>query len=541
MNSNLRTIKKIFVLLLPIVAIFFGSLAQVEAQDNQLTLADGQLNGDEVEIGSGMPLYPGDEKWEGKFASADDITAGVISDIAANEEYVYVAGPFAHVGDQNECLGRWDGKQWSPVGGQITGSIEKLAATSNRLYAAGAFSKIGNIDANRVASWDGSQWHPMSLPDLGGGINDISGLAANGNRVYLSVMLWEDHNTYKILEWNGDSWNVIGDHIDGVTVIKVFGQNLYIGGKFTQINGQDYKGIARWDGHQWYAMGSGVEGYVKDIVAKGDRIYVGGDTGNHEGNEITTLFSYWDGSSWHPISGFQNDFTIDSMAVMGDDIYLGADFNPNYQTADRVANGIVRWDGSHLYNLGSGLLYNSARRMVSQGNRLYVKGYFQYAGNKPARDFAIWHSKPEIEMNFDSGAPGSSFLIRGRYFTPGSQLNLFINGQSIPLSNPSGSPEKIQSAAAASFTVNDLGEVVFNLSTPTQAKPGDYSIALKEEGNEDAGVASVGYTLDPEEETHEVVPDPEDPDTPVTAVPIPPEIEPIRYNIFIPVVLKQKP
>jgi hypothetical protein len=53
---------------------------------------------------------------------------------------------------------------------------------------------------------------------------------------------------------------------------------VYVGGWFTDAGGNpnaDY--IARWDGSQWHALGSGLSRPVYAIAVSGTDVYVGGE------------------------------------------------------------------------------------------------------------------------------------------------------------------------------------------------------------------------------------------------------------------------
>src|SRR5206468_131447 len=127
------------------------------------------------------------------------------------------------VGEVNaNHIARWDGSQWYALGsgvsgGGANGGVSAIAVTGTDVYAGGTFSTAGGASANNIARWDGSQWYP-----LGSG-------ASNGV--------------------NGD-----------VHAIAISGTNVYAGGDFTAAGGASANHIARWDGSQWYPLGNGMSG-----------------------------------------------------------------------------------------------------------------------------------------------------------------------------------------------------------------------------------------------------------------------------------------
>lgn len=117
---------------------------------------------------------------------------------------VFAAGSFTTAGGvaANE-IARWDGNNWSNVGGSVVGSGTVLALTTmgNILYAGGTFTNIGGVTASHIAKWDGTNWSA-----LGSGISGtVSALAAFGPDVYAggTVRRAGDKFAYNVGHWNG--------------------------------------------------------------------------------------------------------------------------------------------------------------------------------------------------------------------------------------------------------------------------------------------------------------------------------------------------
>ncbi len=74
--------------------------------------------------------------------------------------------------------------------------------------------------------------------------------------------------------------------------------NLYIGGKFRFAGNVEVNNIAKWNGHEWSALGKGIGGVVNTITpAGGDTIIVGGDFEN-VGDSAFHFVAKWDGKKW---------------------------------------------------------------------------------------------------------------------------------------------------------------------------------------------------------------------------------------------------
>ena len=95
------------------------------------------------------------------------------------------------------------------------------------MYAGGAFTTVGGVPANTIARWDGNSWSA-----LGSGID----------RSFPSPY---------------------------VNALAVLGSNVYAGGAFTTAGGLPANYIAKWDGSNWSALGSGVNGSVSALAVLG--------------------------------------------------------------------------------------------------------------------------------------------------------------------------------------------------------------------------------------------------------------------------------
>jgi hypothetical protein len=88
---------------------------------------------------------------------------------------VYVGGNFATVGAgvPASCVAKWDGQQWTALGGEIGGVQYPTVYASAlfdddgagphppALFVGGNFTTAGGVPANYIAKWDGSSWSPL--------------------------------------------------------------------------------------------------------------------------------------------------------------------------------------------------------------------------------------------------------------------------------------------------------------------------------------------------------------------------------------------
>lgn len=98
---------------------------------------------------------------------------------------LYAVGCFEDAVDGTaRYIAKWDGSNWSDVGGGLDGGYNcarAILATSDYLYVAGQFTSAGGVAVNNIAKWDGENWSAV-----GDGIPDeiINCLAIYKDRLY---------------------------------------------------------------------------------------------------------------------------------------------------------------------------------------------------------------------------------------------------------------------------------------------------------------------------------------------------------------------
>lgn len=141
-------------------------------------------------------------------------------------------------------------------------TVNALAFMGTNLYAGGNFTNIGGVAANFFAKWDGSNWSAggggvFSTHPYAGG---VSALATIGTNLYVGGFFTNAGGVAvnNIAKWDGSNWSALGSGINGqVNALAVSGTNLYVGGGFTSAGGVAVNGIAQWNGTNWSALGTG--------------------------------------------------------------------------------------------------------------------------------------------------------------------------------------------------------------------------------------------------------------------------------------------
>ena len=94
---------------------------------------------------------------------------GLNGDVAAVAVYDDGTGPALYVGGEFSVVGnvlanniaKWDGTQWQPLGSGIDDEVRTLTVYNGELIAGGDFNTAGGKEANRIARWDGTSWSPL--------------------------------------------------------------------------------------------------------------------------------------------------------------------------------------------------------------------------------------------------------------------------------------------------------------------------------------------------------------------------------------------
>ncbi|MFH0983184.1 MAG: hypothetical protein V2A79_16820, partial [Planctomycetota bacterium] len=211
---------------------------------------------------------------------------------------LYAGGGFTTAGGVTaKSIAKWNGTQWSALGGGMGGTWPYVYALTvfddgngPALYAGGAFTTAGGVTANRIAKWNGTQWSP-----LGSGMNnDVRALAVfddgSGPALYAGGNFTTAGGVPAnyIAKWDAAliAWSALGSGMNSsVMALTVFddgtGPALYAGGYFTTAGGVPANSIAKWNGTQWSALGSGMNGLVSALTVfddgTGPALSAGGD------------------------------------------------------------------------------------------------------------------------------------------------------------------------------------------------------------------------------------------------------------------------
>ncbi len=110
--------------------------------------------------------------------------------------------------------------------------------------------------------------------------------------------------------------------------------------------GSPYRGVARWDGQQWHALGKGTPGFNSQVWALEffqDDLYIGGSFNSQFfPDDPGVHFARWDGQKWHPSGNPVS--TLVSHLIKNDTVLYAISRGDTFGDV-RIPN-VAAWDGS---------------------------------------------------------------------------------------------------------------------------------------------------------------------------------------------------
>ncbi len=246
---------------------------------------------------TGSRASPFVNRWDGGAWSTVG-PAGVQGPVAASTTNLFAVGNFS----QGYGVAKLEGGTWTQLGGAFNRStgvvlVHQLKADGTNVYAAGPFDSIGGVPIQNVALWDGTKWQKLGT-GFPPGVTGAAAMAFADGKLYVG-------SNGTIYVWDGSSWTTPLPGLNGARIQSIIpdGNNLWVGGRFSDLNGTAAANIARWDGTQWHPLGSGVPGtdpFVNALAIGSEKLYVGG-TFTIAGGKGSRYFAIWHKAASDPI------------------------------------------------------------------------------------------------------------------------------------------------------------------------------------------------------------------------------------------------
>jgi hypothetical protein len=350
-------------------------------------------------------------RWDGSAWQplGSGISGNVVEALTEYNGELIAGGNFSKAGDLTvNGIGRWNGAEWGAFGngfglaGSNEALVQGLTVYKGELVAIGSFKSAGGLDVNGIARWNGNNWQQLGS-GLGNGFNYSPGYALtvyNGDLIAggsFTKIGGIDANS--VARWNGIVWQPLGDGFRNGTIparvrsLTVYNGELIAGGDFNLSGNTEVNKVAAWDGSQWRPLGSGfrmgnnpgLNTYaVRALTVYNGQLVAGCDVNNSGSIDINGI-ARWDGSNWQPlgsgVSGLR--FFVDALIPFDGKLIAGGNFS---KAGDIDANNIAAWDGDSWQPLGIGL-HNWVCALTSYKEQLIAGGQFS---KSPPLGIAIW-------------------------------------------------------------------------------------------------------------------------------------------------------
>jgi trimeric autotransporter adhesin len=325
--------------------------------------------------------------------------------MATDGERIWVGGIFESAsGVVANRLAAWDGTGWTALGDApdqgSNGKVRAMVWKGDDLYIGGSFTRVNGVSAANLAKCSDGIWSQVGGGIQGqGGDTGVHALAVLDDDLFVGggFVRAGSMNVTNIVRWDGTNWHGLGSGIvesvwrppalPWVFTLGVWGTALYVGGDFTAAGGVPAKNIARWDGTNWFALGSGTSSEVRALAVLGDELIVGGGFSQAGGMQAHHV-ARWTGVTWLTCGSLDN--TVNALCVDGTNLYAGGFFGgspPSYPSR------IAIWDGTAWQPLGNAVsngVNGAVSSMLCNAQGLFVGGAFTSAGEIRAPGIAKW-------------------------------------------------------------------------------------------------------------------------------------------------------
>lgn len=307
------------------------------------------------------------------------------------------------------------------------GDIFAIESDANYVYIGGQFNNVGYPSDGLGVVTENSTVPKSNFPTFSGRVNVI---ISDGNGGYYVggafserlVKIKSDGSIDETFDLNPSS---------NVTMLKIIGNYLYIGGDFTLIDGISKWRLARMDLNtnsidpNW---GVNFNSTVFDIILDGNFAYVGGAFTTVDGQNLRA-FAKLNANDGSLVNGFDIDINnnITQIEVLGNELLIAGRFGVIQGV---FMSGLVRVDKTTgLLNQSWDVdLNGSVNEFSISGNDLYLAGSFSTIGSHSTDKVGkinLSDATPDLNFSFDTVNDCYALAIKNNYLYVGGSFTFF--------------------------------------------------------------------------------------------------------------------
>jgi len=255
---------------------------------------------------------------------------------------------------------------------------------NGQLYVGGLFKHIGtpipslSDGIHLLARWNGSQFDSIgAFFNLNSG--NVNVLKVYNNELYIGGKFTDGAGIgiSNLMKYDGITFSPVGGGISGnfteIFSMVVYNGELIVAGSFFNAGGTPVQNIARWNGTQWFPMGDGLSPYVfcMTVDTVSNILYAGGAIGSSGITPIEKI-AWWDGQAWHQVgNGLPSIPSLWSLTMYKGELYAGCG-----QSIQPLSYSIYKWNGLIWQMLPSFPTDGGIYKLTEYKGSLYATGTF---------------------------------------------------------------------------------------------------------------------------------------------------------------------
>lgn len=252
-------------------------------------------------------------------------------------------GPVVATSNPGKLI-RWTGAAWEEIAPGSALSVSAMVVfdgdndgdSTPSLVAAGGFTSIGGVEANRVARWDGGAWSPMGV-GLGGGVAALAVYDEDGAGPMLPSLiagggfttLGDGTVADRIAKWNGSAWAAFGvapNSPPSVFYLAVLDDGVGIPSLFAGTRSTGASSVREWRSGSWTTLPGVVSSLFGLAVFDDDgdgpspvRLFSSGFESDGPQFPPFPSVKRWDGALWSLVGGGNASPGVGAMAAFDPD------------------------------------------------------------------------------------------------------------------------------------------------------------------------------------------------------------------------------